>query len=299
MDISVWIFGALVLCGGIALADRWVLRARRAAHAQAAGQSPQEPGWVEWARAAWPMLLVVFILRGFIAEPFRIPSASMVPTVNVGDYILVNKFAYGVRWPGVNARLLGTATPQRGDVVVFRFPGYVCETAPGHWVRTGDFSCQHPEQSVPSENWIKRVIGVPGDRIAFANDQLTINGQPVAAQLQGPFGGNPAAPDDRYLLAHHATEWRETLPSARGPVTHATVRLTGGVPSPTVPNAQWPAVVPPGCYLVMGDDRGNSVDSRWWGCVPDQNVLGRAFVIWLSLPEAGGLDTHRMGQRVQ
>jgi signal peptidase I len=299
VDISVWILGAWVGCVIALLINRWFLCARRAQTAAAQGHPAVEPNWVDWARTAWPMLLIVFVLRGFIVEPFRIPSGSMIPTTNVGDYILVNKFAYGLRWPGLNARMLGHASPQRGDVVVFRFPGYACETVPGHWVRSGDVTCQNLRQSVPSEDWIKRVIGVPGDRITFQNDQLTINGQPVIAKIQGPYVGNRNVADDRYLLDHQATVWTETLPSGRGPVVHDLVRLIGGVPAPAVPNAQWPTVVPPGCYLVMGDDRGDSLDSRWWGCVPDRNLLGRAFVVVLSFPGTGGLDVRRMGHRVQ
>lgn len=302
MDFSVWVLGLAVLAGLIWSIDALFFRPARRRSSTEAGAPVPDPALVDWARTLFPVLLVVFLLRAFVAEPFRIPSGSMMPTVNVGDFILVNKSSYGWRWPGLNTRMVGQATPQRGDVIVFRFPGYPCPSPSGGTVRSGDATCLDPTRPVPAENWIKRVIGVPGDRVTMEGDTLTVNGKPVGDRFVGPFTGNRSLFDNRLLLDNAGTRWTETIPRNDGTtVTHDLLRMTDIVKPTVLPNAHNPDVVPAGCYLVLGDNRYDSVDSRWWGCVPDQNLVGRAFVIWLSVPgsAAGGIDWGRMGRRIR
>jgi len=297
MDYGVLILLATAFAGLLWAVDALVARPVRQRRAAETGQMPPPPKWAEHAAAWFPVLLIVLLLRSFVAEPFRIPSGSMMPTLNVGDFILVNKYAYGLRLPGLDTKIMPIGHPQRGDVVVFRFPGFPCPAANATFVRSSDLTCQHPERGVLRENWVKRVIGVPGDRITMVGDTLTINGQAVLTEATGPYTGNPALPDDRLLLDHAGMTYREHLPRpGADTVSHDLLRMTGYITPPDVPNAQVPTVIPPNCYLMMGDDRYNSIDSRWWGCVPEQNLVGRAMVTWFSFPgpSAGWVDWKRM-----
>jgi signal peptidase I len=296
MDFGILLLGLTALAGLIwGLGALWGRFRRRHTNV-----IEPEPAMVDWARSLFPVLLIVLLLRSFLGEPFRIPSGSMMPTVNAGDFIVVNKFAYGLRVPGLNTRFAGTHVPQRGDVVVFRFPGYLCPSGATQ-VRSGDPTCAKPNTPVPLENWIKRVIGVPGDRVGMEGDQLTINGQPVTATRQGVYTGNPALPDAKLLLDHQATVWTEALPGPHGPVTHPILRMDHPtIVPPSLPNPLVSGVVPPGCYLMLGDDRYNSLDGRWWGCVPEANLVGQAYAIWLSFPgpKAGWVDFKRTFTRI-
>ncbi|HEX2518347.1 MAG TPA: signal peptidase I, partial [Castellaniella sp.] len=210
----------------------------------------------------------------------------------VGDFILVNKFAYGLRMPAFNNKLVDLGEPQRGDVVVFRFPGYLCEDG-GKLVRSGDMSCNDPQAPVPSQNWIKRVIGLPGDSIEVHGAELWVNGQRVAADEIGPYVGNPQRSVDQIMLNMGATVWTEHL----GKVNHMIARMPAYTTPNSIPNDRVPSKVPPGCYLVMGDNRYDSLDSRWWGCMPEQNLAGKAFLIWMSWKGwgTGGVDFSRIG----
>lgn len=294
-DFSAILLGLTVLFGVVWGLDRLFLYKRRKARLDAAGQPYSDPVPVDWARSLFPVVLVVLLLRSFVAEPFRIPSGSMMPTLDVGDFILVNKFAYGLRMPAFNNKFLSLGEPQRGDVVVFRFPGYLCEDG-GRMVRSGDISCADPHAPVPNQNWIKRVVGLPGDRIESHGDQLLINGKPVTADEVGPYVGNPKRDESRLMLDYGATVWTEHL----GKVNHLIARMPAFSVPNSIPNDKVPSVVPQGCYIVMGDNRYNSTDSRWWGCMPERNLAGKAFLIWLSWKgtNAGWVDFSRIGKLI-
>jgi len=237
------------------------------------------------------------LLRSFVAEPFRIPSGSMMPTLDVGDFILVNKFAYGLRMPAFNNKFVSLDEPKRGDVVVFRFPGYLCQDG-GALVRSGDMSCNDPHAPVPQQNWIKRVIGLPGDSIEVHGADLLINGQRVTADEIGPYQGNPQRSVDQIMLNMGATVWTEHLHREDGSVVnHTTAQMPAYTTPNSIPNDRVPSKVPAGCYLVMGDNRNDSLDSRWWGCMPEQNLAGKAFLIWMSWKGwgTGGVDFSRIG----
>ena len=235
---------------GIAKVDGDVSQARQALLAQ--------PWWLDWTAGLFPVILVVFLLRSFLFEPFKIPSGSMIPTLLVGDLILVNKFHYGVRLPVVNKKIIENHDPKPGDVMVFRYP---------------------KDSSI---DYIKRVVGVPGDEISWRNQQLYINGTLAATQ---------ALPDfyDEDSL-RYAPQYSEKL----GSVEHRMLvdrnrpnYLPGNETFPFRENCQYSAEgvtckVPPGHYFMMGDNRDNSQDSRFWGFVPDENIVGRAFFVWMN-----------------
>ncbi|KEA65575.1 Signal peptidase I [Marinobacterium lacunae] len=207
----------------------------------------QPSGWADLSRSMFPVLALVLILRSFLYEPFQIPSGSMLPTLKIGDYILVNKYHYGLRLPVLNTKILSIEEPARGDVVVFKYP----------------------EQ--PSINYIKRVVGLPGDVVTYKDKVVYINGEPQAQVLEAQL---PPLNPERLLV-------NETL----GGVEHEIYRDIG---RPTL-NAQW--TVPAGHYFVMGDNRDNSNDSRYWGFVPEELLVGKAVAVWmhwselLSLPD--------------
>jgi signal peptidase I len=291
-DFSAILLVLTVLFGVVWGLDRLFFYKQRKARFDAAGEEYQDPVTVDWARSLFPVIFVVLLLRSFVAEPFRIPSGSMMPTLDVGDFILVNKFAYGLRLPAFNNKVLSVGEPKRGDVVVFRFPGYLCQDENGKTVRSGDMTCADPHAPVASQNWIKRVVGLPGDTVEVHDSQIVINGKPVTSTQIGPFTGNPNRAEDNYLLYNSASVWSEQL----GTVKHLIARMPS-LQTPPIPNARVPSVVPPNCYIVMGDDRENSEDSRWWGCMPEQNLVGKAFMIWFSWKglHTGAVDFHRIG----
>jgi signal peptidase I len=297
-DFSAILLGLTVLFGVVWGLDRLFFYRKRKARLDAAGSEYRDPAPVDWARSLFPVVLAVLVLRSFVAEPFRIPSGSMMPTLDVGDFILVNKFAYGLRLPAFNTKFLDLGEPKRGDVVVFRWPGYLCRDANGKLVRSGDYSCADPHAPVPSQNWIKRVIGLPGDSIESHGPDLLINGKPVQADEIGPYVGNPQRDEERLMLDMGATVWTEHLQREDGKVVnHLVARMPAYTTPNSIPNDKVPSKVPPGCYLVMGDNRNNSTDSRWWGCLPEQDLAGKAFMIWMSWKGwgTGGVDFHRIG----
>lgn len=219
------------------------------------------PAVVEYARSFFPVLLLVLVVRSFLAEPFRIPSESMLPTLEVGDFIVVNKFSYGVRLPVTHTEIVDLGRPERGDVVVFRYPRQ------------------------PSVNYIKRVVGVPGDRIAYYNRRVFVNGEAVPLERKGPYRP-PGAPEESKPLI----EFRERL----GDTVHSVLLdPRGGSP-------EGEFVVPDGQYFVLGDNRGHSNDSRRWGYVPAQNLVGRAEMIWMHWDwDGGGPDWSRIGNMIE
>jgi signal peptidase I len=229
----------------------------------------KQPWWIEYSISFFPVILIVFLLRSFLVEPFKIPSSSMVPTLLVGDFILVNKYTYGIRLPVVNKKLIQIGAPERGDVMVFRFP------------------------QDPSLDYIKRVVALPGDRVEYRNRRLIINGTPV-----------PVRQVDDYLSRERMQFSRRFVERLDG--TEHEILLEDDTPGTYAPAAAFPfagncnynmsglaCTVPPGHYFVMGDNRDNSSDSRVWGFVPDENIVGRAFFIWLNLNELGRFGSFR------
>ena len=220
----------------------------------------KEPVIVEYARSLFPVILAVLLLRSFLVEPFRIPSGSMMPTLLVGDFILVNKFTYGLKLPVINTRIADLGHPARGDVVVFRYP------------------------KDPSVDYIKRVIGLPGDKIAYRDKQLYVNGSPVKAELTGPYTGTKSG-----LPMSGIHVYKEDLVG----VSHD-ILMEENKPMFDVERE-----VPAGHYFVMGDNRDNSNDSRFWGFVPESNLVGKAFMIWMHWNlDTGGVEWRRLGNSI-
>ncbi len=217
-----------------------------------------QPWWLDWTAGLFPVIAIVFVLRSFLFEPFKIPSGSMIPTLLIGDLILVNKFHYGLRLPVLNTRITEGKPVQRGDVMVFRYP---------------------PK---PSLDYIKRVVGVPGDEVAYLNKKLTINGKPVS---------KTALPDffDEDTLRYFK-HYQEVLGNKKHALLNDDDRpaFIPGTDDFAFKNNCVYSVdgvvckVPPGHYFTMGDNRDNSLDSRYWGFVPDQNIVGKAFFIWMN-----------------
>ena len=253
MNFALILLILLVATGLLWLLDHFVLSKRRPAGAP-------NPWWVEYGASFFPVILVVFLLRSFLVEPYKIPSGSMIPTLLVGDFILVNKYTYGIRLPVINKKIIDVNTPKRGDVMVFRYPVN------------------------PSLDYIKRVVGLPGDKITYYNKRLKINGEEVALKKGEPYLGTGL---------YYTPRYREKL----GDTEHA-ILLDREAETPVVPITRFPhmenchynadgveCVVPPGHYFMMGDNRDNSQDSRYWGFVPDENIVGKAFFIWFNFSD--------------
>jgi len=221
----------------------------------------QQPWWLDWTAGLFPVILVVFLLRSFLFEPFKIPSGSMVPTLLVGDLILVNKFHYGVRLPVINKKIIDNNAVKRGDVMVFRFP----------------------EDS--SVDFIKRVVALPGDEVAYINQRLSINGKPVDVQSMGDYYDEDAVKYRPRFAENLGEKSHQMLVDpARSPFFRPD-RQDG--PFPFQDNCKYSpegvtCKVPPGYYYTLGDNRDNSRDSRFWGFVPDENIVGKAFFVWMN-----------------
>ena len=222
-----------------------------------------QPWWLDWTAGLFPVICAVFLMRSFLFEPFKIPSGSMIPTLLVGDLILVNKFHYGIRLPVINKKIIDNNDPQRGDVMVFRYPVN------------------------PDLDYIKRVVGLPGDTVAYLNKRLTINGTPIE---QTPLAEYYDADSLRYSFQFSeqlmVREHRILVDKDRPPF----VPPQSVEDFPFKENCQYSGEgvvckVPPGHYFVMGDNRDNSQDSRFWGFVPDRNLVGKAFVIWMNFSD--------------
>ncbi len=268
--------------------DRIAFAHRRAARAEAAGTQPREPVLVDYARSFFPVVLAVLLFRTFLLEPFRIPSGSMMPNLLVGDFVLVNKFAYGLRLPVSNTRILeglDPGEPKRGDIAVFRYPGYTCHLADGATVRGGDPSCSTP---VPKEDYIKRIVGLPGDTIKMVGEQVYVDGKAIPQSRIGLYHGTDKTSvemeenPNMSPVTLHAEDLDgvkfNTLQFAY--IEPYDCQGSGGVRLPDG-GCQW--VVPQDSYFAMGDNRDDSADSRFWGFVPQKNLAGKAFFIWFSL----------------
>lgn len=250
IDFPLFLVVATFVTGIIWLADSMLFRNKREARITAQ-DARKEPLLVEYSRSFFPVILVVLVLRSFIAEPFRIPSGSMMPTLLVGDFILVNKFSYGIRLPVLNRKVIEVGEPKRGDVFVFRYP------------------------KNPSVDYIKRVVGIPGDEIFYKNKTLFVNGEPQKQSRLEIYQGIGSGAGETGALHN-----REQL----GEVEHSVLV------NPMAPDFGYgcqvllrgPIRVPEGFYFAMGDNRDNSNDSRCWGLVPEENLVGKAFGIWMS-----------------
>lgn len=249
-DFSFILVAATVVTGLIWGLDSLLFRSRRIESAVAAGvatQNVREPVIVEYARSFFPVILIVLVIRSFLFEPFRIPSDSMMPTLLDGDFIFVSKFAYGLRLPVINTRVVALGEPKRGDVIVFRLP------------------------SDPSTNYIKRLVGLPGDHVVVRDRKVYVNGEPMPVQLNGVYQGH------RHTGARMGVE-------RLGTVTHDVLYMYERY------SRDFDEVVPAGHYFFMGDNRDNSRDSRYpeVGFVPERNLVGKAVRIWLNwdLPAA-------------
>jgi signal peptidase I len=226
-----------------------------------------QPWWLDWTAGLFPVILIVFVLRSFVFEPFKIPSGSMIPTLLVGDLILVNKFTYGLKLPVANVRITQGRPLQRGDVVVFRYP---------------------PQ---PSVDYIKRVIGLPGDEVAYLDKRLTINGEPVPETALSDFF------DESTMTYFRQFEERLGAKNHRIIVDQHRAALIGNPDAFEYrDNCRYSVegvtcTVPEGHYFMMGDNRDNSLDSRYWGFVPDANIVGRAFFVWMNFGNLGRIGS--------
>lgn len=273
VDLEFLLLAGTLVTGLVWLLDRYCLRERRVVKTATAGSSgaqaetasgkdarERDPWFIELCISFFPILLIVLVLRSFIAEPFRIPSGSMMPTLLHGDFILVNKFSYGVRLPVLHTKILDTGAPQRGDVAVFRFP------------------------SDPSADYIKRIIGLPGDFIEYRNKTVYINHRPMSQAETGVYHGEgansvmngiPMYSEDLQVLEHDVLV-RD--PRRNRPIAEQ---------------------VPEDHYFVMGDNRDHSSDSRSWGFVPEKNLVGRAFLVWMNWDYDGKkFNFERIGKKI-
>ncbi len=262
-DFALLLVILTAIAGVIWLLDRVLLAGMRARRAQVlesmtalsaeeraarARTVLQEPVAVEYARSFFPVLLLILLFRSFVAEPFKIPSGSMMPTLLVGDFILVNKFAYGLRLPVLNTKILALGEPKRGDVFVFRYP------------------------KNPKEDYIKRVIGLPGDEISYHDKTLFVNGKEISETNLGAYTGAPE-PGRRM---DDAVVKQENLDGVEHRIMQFPQVWVGH-------DGTW--TIPPGHYFAMGDNRDNSADSRFWGFVPEANLVGRAFLVWMNFSD--------------
>jgi signal peptidase I len=257
MDLA-GIFTLLLAAAGMILLADWAVFKRRRLHG-AGGALVREPLLVQYARSFFPVVLIVLLLRAFVFEPFRIPSASMMPGLVAGDFIFVNKFAYGLRLPLINTKIVPIGAPQRGDVIVFRLP------------------------SDPTIHFIKRLIGLPGDHVVVRDNRLTVNGASI-----------PLKPDGAYAGDHGFTG--AALELERIGTAQHVVML-----APDRDATDFDAVVPPGHYFFMGDNRNDSEDSRFpiVGFVPERNLVGHAVRIWMNWQLPGWPEWRRIGMKIR
>jgi signal peptidase I len=291
LDFSAVLLAITVLTGAVWGLDVLALRPRRVLAAQAAGRDPAqlaEPGTVDYARSFFPVALAVLLLRSFVFEPFRIPSDSMMPTLLDGDFIIVNKYVYGLRLPVINRKILAIGEPQRGDVVVFRFP------------------------RDPSVNFIKRLVGLPGDHVEVHDNLISINGRPVPFYVSTRRYNDGCYVNMSLAREQLGRRWHEAifcpvgldrqplLPGCNRSGVRGYVCGDEDAPgSSRIP--PFVGDVPPGHYLMMGDNRDNSDDGRSWGYVPEENLVGKATRIWFNWDprRAGGPIWSRIGRAVQ
>lgn len=246
---------ATAITGAIAYVDKLVWKPKR----DRSVTTESEPLLVEYSRSLFPVFLVVLVLRSFVVEPFRIPSGSMYPTLEIGDFIVVNKFAYGLKLPVTQTKIVPIGEPKRGDVVVFKYP------------------------KDPDVDYIKRVIGLPGDKITYIGRTVFVNGEPLKQSFVGTYKGHDAGAN-----MTGTSEVQETFPSGKKHL----ILLDKDKYSQDMKTV----TVPPGHYFMMGDNRDYSNDSRFWGFVPEQNIKGKAFGIWMNWDD--GVHFSRIGKGI-
>ena len=254
IDFSLVLVILVTICGVIWLIDHFLF-----AKARSKAGATEEPIVVEYAKSFFPVLFLVLMLRSFVIEPFQIPSGSMIPTLEVGDFILVNKYHYGLRLPVVGTKIMENNSPQRGEVMVF---------IPPHDPRY----------------FIKRVVGLPGDRIDYENKILRINGEQLEVDIVDEVMIETAVGMRSGIL------FNEQL----GLVNHNAQIVTSD--SRGSSRTSW--IVPPGHYFMMGDNRDNSADSRVWGPVPEENIVGKAIAVWMHKDPGFNLPTFSRNQRI-
>lgn len=258
MDFALILFVLLVLTGSIWLFDHLMLRKNRA-------NGIAEPWWVEYAKSFFPVILVVFFIRSFLVEPFKIPSGSMIPTLQVGDFILVNKFTYGLRLPIINKKVVQLNDPQRGDVMVFHYP------------------------EDPSVDYIKRVVAVGGDTVEYREKHLSINGVEQVQTSDGDY--NYVESGLNFVHTERRNEnlngkAHALLINPEMPTLHlGSVAEFNGRENCSYDEDRVTCKVPQGSYFMMGDNRDNSRDSRYWGFVPDNQIVGKAFFVWMNFSD--------------
>ena len=268
MDFALILLIALLATGFIWLLDIVYFKKHR-------GAEEKEPLLIEYAKSFFPVILIVFALRSFIVEPFRIPSGSMIPTLRVGDFILVNKYTWGIRLPVANIKILDINQPQRGDVMVFRYP------------------------VDPSLDYIKRVVGLPGDKVEYTQDKrLLINGKEVPWQYERDFDYTKAGLNTVSAKLYHeqlGAHRHSILIQPDDPAVHIEqVRPFQHRTNCDYNDGGFVCIVPPGHYFMMGDNRDDSTDSRYWGFVPDDHIVGKAFFVWMNFS-----DFRRIGKSIE
>jgi signal peptidase I len=271
-DFSLLLVILTAISGAVIIVDYFLFaKGRKARNAELKeGEKEEKPGWAtEQAIAFFPVLALVLCVRSFWFEPFKIPSGSMIPTMLIGDFIVVNKYAYGVRLPVLNKTIIPVGSPKRGDVVIFKRP-----------MRNGTIQDEHTGQT-----FVKRCVGIPGDTIEWRGNELSVNGQLVAKQSVGPYTGEFAS------VQNIGTQlFKEDLTGAEHQVLNLPFSTLDG---------SW--TVPTGQYFMVGDNRGNSSDSRDWGFVPEENLMGRASFVWFhwDWDRPGKVAWNRIGTKVK
>lgn len=258
MTFALIMFLLLVVTGTVWLLDKYVLRAKRA-------DEVKEPWWVEYSKSFFPVILAVFVLRSFVVEPFKIPSSSMVPTLHVGDFILVNRYTYGLRLPIINKKIVEVNQPQRGDVMVFHFP------------------------NDPSIDYIKRTVGLPGDVLIYRDKRLWVNGVEQSKVRGEDYNflesGLNFVHTERYTENLTGKQHAVLINPEMPPIHLASVDEFPMHDQCSYSTEEMRCTVPAGHYFMMGDNRDNSRDSRYWGFVPDEMIVGKAFFIWMNFGE--------------
>lgn len=276
IDFSIVLVSLVAFCGALWLIDSLLIKKARLTavenykRTQAKGRKEEEvataveeilkePLAIEYAKSFFPVLVIVLILRSFLIEPFQIPTGSMIPTLEVGDFILVNKYAYGVRLPIIGTKILGVEDPDRGEVIVF---------IPPH----------------ENKYYIKRVIGLPGDTVRYEDKNLYINGELISKDYVESIMVETSIGDLSGVL------YRETING----VEHSTQNIDAVGRQ----RARTTWVIPNGHYFMMGDNRDNSSDSRVWGTVPNENVVGKAVAVWMHKEPGLHLPTFSRNQLI-